>query len=55
VLEELSGTTGHRVAQMSGSGATCFALYDDIATAEAASAIIQRDHARWWTHVGMLA
>ena len=54
VLGELSGTKGCRVAQMSGSGATCFALYDDIAIAEAARAIIQRDHASWWTHTGTL-
>lgn len=54
VLGALSGTNGCRIAQMSGSGATCFALYDDITMAEAARAIIQRDHATWWTYSGTL-
>jgi 4-diphosphocytidyl-2-C-methyl-D-erythritol kinase len=54
VLGALSGTSGCRVAQMSGSGATCFALYDDIATAQAARSTIQRDHANWWTYSGTL-
>jgi 4-diphosphocytidyl-2-C-methyl-D-erythritol kinase len=53
-LRELEATPGCRIAQMSGSGATCFALYDDVATAEAARSIIQRNHATWWTYAGML-
>lgn len=54
VLGTLSGTRACHAAQMSGSGATCFALYDDLAAAEAARAIIRRDHATWWTHAGTL-
>lgn len=55
VLGALSATRGCRVAQMSGSGATCFALYDDADAAEVARAVIARDHAAWWTHAGRLA
>lgn len=55
VLGELAGTRGCRVAQMSGSGATCFALYDDAGAARAAMAAIRRDHATWWTYAGALA
>ncbi|MBM3620555.1 MAG: 4-(cytidine 5'-diphospho)-2-C-methyl-D-erythritol kinase [Alphaproteobacteria bacterium] len=54
VLRVLSGTKGCRVAQMSGSGATCFALYDEPDTARAAMIAIRRDHAGWWTHAGTL-
>ncbi len=55
VLGELSATRGCRVAQMSGSGATCFALYDDLDAAQVARTVIGRDHAAWWTYAGMLA
>jgi len=52
VLGELSGTRGCRIAQMSGSGATCFALYDDPDAAEVARAVISRDQPAWWTFAG---
>jgi 4-diphosphocytidyl-2-C-methyl-D-erythritol kinase len=48
VLEALGGS-GARHAAMSGSGATCFALYDsDDLARHAASALPQA----WWRHVG---
>jgi len=41
-----------RYAAMSGSGATCFALYDTPAAAERAAADVP---AAWWRHAGTLA
>ena len=46
VIEALEGA---RFAQMSGSGATCFALYDSEAERDAAEARIRADHPDWWT------
>ncbi len=40
--------TGPRLARMSGSGATCFALYADEAQCEAAAAAIAAAHPHWW-------
>jgi 4-diphosphocytidyl-2-C-methyl-D-erythritol kinase len=48
VLEALRATPGCRLARMSGSGASCFALYDDQAVADAASAWIMARHSGWW-------
>lgn len=55
VRRALAATAGCRVAQMSGSGATVFALYDDAGAACAAAAVIARDHPTWWHHAGRLA
>lgn len=46
--------TEPRLVRMSGSGATCFALYDDIAAREAAGLRIAADHAGWWRMEGRL-
>ena len=46
--------TGAFVARMSGSGATCFALYDDWVACEAASARIGAAHPQWWRMAGRL-
>ena len=48
VLEEL-GRTGARHVAMSGSGATCFALYDSLERARQASSLLS---ATWWRHAG---
>jgi 4-diphosphocytidyl-2-C-methyl-D-erythritol kinase len=48
VLEAL-GRTGARHAAMSGSGATCFALYDSPELAQRAASTLP---AAWWRHVG---
>lgn len=45
------GTTGARIVRMSGSGATCFALYDDAAARDVAAA---RVPAGWWHLAGAL-
>ena len=48
VLSALRQANGVRLARMSGSGATCFALTDDKAGAEAAAAEIATAHPEWW-------
>jgi 4-diphosphocytidyl-2-C-methyl-D-erythritol kinase len=54
VRPALKATAGCHVAQMSGSGATVFALYDDIDAARTAASVILRDHPTWWSHAGRL-
>lgn len=44
----LAATDGCLVARMSGSGATCYGLYETAAIAEAAAAAIQAAHPAWW-------
>ena len=53
VLADL-GKTNPWLARMSGSGATCFALYDDPAAAQAAAARIAQDQPDWWQLLGKL-
>jgi len=45
------GQTGAWLARMSGSGATCFALYDDDHALAEAEARIAAEHPDWW-HLG---
>ena len=42
------------VARMSGSGATCFALFDNAEALECTSAKISQHHPEWWTMTGRL-
>ncbi len=55
VLAALTATPGARLARMSGSGATCFALYDDRATAETAAAALRLKHPGWWITAATLS
>ena len=55
VLSALSATNGAWLARMSGSGATCFAIYENTAEAQRASQKIQLDHPQWWVHAGILS
>jgi 4-diphosphocytidyl-2-C-methyl-D-erythritol kinase len=55
VLAALRATDGARLARMSGSGATCFALYDDDVSAATAAAALRRAEPRWWVHAGALS
>lgn len=48
VLIALERGAGCRLARMSGSGATCFALFDDAEAAEAAARVIAAAHPGWW-------
>lgn len=48
VLAALKAKPGTLLARMSGSGATCFALFGDADAANAASAAIKAVHDAWW-------
>jgi 4-diphosphocytidyl-2-C-methyl-D-erythritol kinase len=54
VLSALRGTDGVRLTRMSGSGATCFAIFDTGEAAQRAAQSIQIDHPLWWVHAGTL-
>lgn len=49
VLAALQASAGCRFAGMSGSGATCFALYDTPAAARAAAVALAAERRGWWT------
>jgi len=53
VLTELGGF-GPWLARMSGSGATCFALFDAAAERDAAAAVLAGRHPHWWLMTGAL-
>jgi 4-diphosphocytidyl-2-C-methyl-D-erythritol kinase len=55
VLASLRNADGAALARMSGSGATCFALFENGADALRASQKIQLDHPQWWVHTGTLS
>ena len=48
VLSRISATSGCRLSQMSGSGATCFGIYDSAASADNAAIAITRQNPDWW-------
>lgn len=48
VLERLVALPGCRLARMSGSGATCYALFDDCTASAAAAKALQRERPDWW-------
>ncbi len=54
VLRRLEGSEGARLARMSGSGATCFALYDTTEAAARAAAAISAIEPRWWVAAGAI-
>jgi len=54
VLETLSGLEGARLVRMSGSGATCFALFETQDTAKAAEAVVCQAQPDWWVRATML-
>jgi 4-diphosphocytidyl-2-C-methyl-D-erythritol kinase len=55
VLSALSATNGAWLARMSGSGATCFAIFENTAEAQRAAQKIQLGHPLWWVHAGVLS
>jgi 4-diphosphocytidyl-2-C-methyl-D-erythritol kinase len=55
VLSVLRVAKGTKLARMSGSGATCFAIFGSDADAQAAAEQIRRDHPVWWVHAGTLS
>ncbi|MGS0648317.1 4-(cytidine 5'-diphospho)-2-C-methyl-D-erythritol kinase [Komagataeibacter melomenusus] len=54
VLDALRAAPGCRLARMSGSGATCFALFDSPEAARAAQVAVQQAGAHWWVWAGDL-
>jgi 4-diphosphocytidyl-2-C-methyl-D-erythritol kinase len=48
-------STQPRFARMSGSGATCFALYENTAEAQRAADKVRLEHPSWWVHAGTLS
>src|SRR6202040_1184105 len=52
VLSALNATDGAWLARMSGSGATCFAIYENTAGAGRSAEKLGRDHPGWWVHAG---
>jgi len=55
VIAALSASNGAWLTRMSGSGATCFAVYENTADAQRAAEKIRRDHPGWWVHAGTLS
>lgn len=55
VLGALGACDGVRLARMSGSGATCFALFDERAAALAAQDRLQPLHRDWWIEAAALS
>jgi 4-diphosphocytidyl-2-C-methyl-D-erythritol kinase len=54
VLAVISAARGCRLARMSGSGATCFGLFETCAGAAKAAKVIRRDHPGWWARATIL-
>lgn len=48
MLSAIDATPGCLLARMSGSGATCFGLFADEASAGAAARALTQDHPGWW-------
>lgn len=55
VLALLAEQPGVRLTRMSGSGATCFALFDDVAQRDAADRAIMAARPEWWRLASKLA
>ncbi len=55
VLSLLQGSKGCTLARMSGSGATCFGLFADDASAETAAAALKAKHPAWWVEASALS
>ena len=55
VLAALRAADGAQLARMSGSGATCFAIFNDDTAARRAAQAIQLEHPLWWVHAGALS
>lgn len=55
VLDVLAGCRGALLSRMSGSGATCFALFADATEAAAAAAGIRQQRPNWWTAAARVA
>ncbi len=54
VLKALADCDGCHIARMSGSGATCFALFGEPETAEAAARRLTASHDDWWVQAAKI-
>jgi 4-diphosphocytidyl-2-C-methyl-D-erythritol kinase len=54
VLAQLARQPGCLIARMSGSGATCFALFAEVGAATEAAFALARARPRWWVKAGSL-
>jgi 4-diphosphocytidyl-2-C-methyl-D-erythritol kinase len=54
LLKALTELPSARLARMSGSGPTCFALFASVAEAAAAARQLQAGHKDWWVHTGTI-
>ena len=54
VVAALEQCDGAHIARMSGSGATCFALFSGEAEASAAQTALQIEHPEWWVEASAL-
>jgi 4-diphosphocytidyl-2-C-methyl-D-erythritol kinase len=54
VLSALAARPDCLLARMSGSGATCFGLFEDFEVASAAAEIMQATHPAWWVRAARL-
>lgn len=50
-LSLLKQQQGSKLARMSGSGATCFAVFHDETAAQKAQAVVKQTHPDWWVKV----
>jgi 4-diphosphocytidyl-2-C-methyl-D-erythritol kinase len=55
VIAALNAADSAWLARMSGSGATCFAIFENTPEARRAAQKIQLDHPQWWVHAGVLS
>ena len=55
VLDALRASRGIKLARMSGSGATCFAIFGEASDAQAAAETIRHNRPAWWVHAGTLS
>jgi 4-diphosphocytidyl-2-C-methyl-D-erythritol kinase len=52
VLAALTARPDCLLARMSGSGATCFGLFESVAVARAAADVLAMTHPDWWVRSG---
>nr|WP_041797983.1 4-(cytidine 5'-diphospho)-2-C-methyl-D-erythritol kinase [Rhodopseudomonas palustris] len=55
VLRALAALPGVRMSRMSGSGATCFALFASDEDTKAGAEVLRAAHPGWWIHAGSLS
>jgi 4-diphosphocytidyl-2-C-methyl-D-erythritol kinase len=55
ILDRLEACPGARLARLSGSGPTCFALFRTRQEAEAAASALRAEHPDWWIEATTLA